>query len=144
MIEGLAETKSVDVAVLSINNASHNTRRGMRQGWFAVGALLKKRANEQILKKPKSGKLYKYKGRKHRASAAGESPANRSGTYRKSIGYKIKGYSQLEFGARAPYAGYLEKGTVKMKPRPALKNAIDFETGRIQSVLSNELKKALK
>ncbi len=118
-------------AYRSINNIDENTRRGMRQAFFQYGNDLIKTANRQILEKPKGGRVYRVRRGKrkfrHRASAPGESPANLSGNYRKSIGYKIRGSSQMIFGAgsaKVPYAVWLERGTRRMKPRPGLGNAV--------------------
>lgn len=129
--------------VEDIGELSHNTIRGIRQGWFRAGDQLKSRANEQIKARPKNGRLYRIKGRRHRASAPGESPANRTGTYRRSINYQIRGWRQMEFGASADYAGFLERGTRRMEPRPGLQNAIDVEQNHIVSILENEIRKAI-
>lgn len=118
-------------AIIRISNMSEATRRGLRQGFFQLGNDLQKTASRQILKKPKGGRTYLIRRgktrRRHVASAPGESPANLSGSYRKSIGFKIKGSTQMEFGAgnsKVPYAVFLEKGTKRMQPRPGLGNAV--------------------
>lgn len=116
---------------INISSLSEHTYRGIRQGFFQIGHDLVRTAKRDVLKKPKSGRTYLIRRgktrRRHVASAPGESPANISGKYRKSIGFKIKGSSQLIFGAGSPsveYAKFLEKGTSKMEPRPGLGNAV--------------------
>lgn len=119
-------------AFIRIKRMDEATRRGMRQGFFQYGKDLVKTASRQILAKPKGGRTYLVRRgktrRRHVASAPGESPANLSGAYRKSIGFKIFGSAQMHFGAgnsKVPYAAFLEKGTKRMQPRPGLGNAVE-------------------
>ena len=115
------------------------TRKTRRQAWFGLGQQLRKSANSEILRKPKGGKTYIVRGpsgrkRRHVASAPGETHANRSGTLRKSIGWKVRGTDQMDFGygivsaktaGKAPkYDAWVEFGTRRMAPRPSLANAI--------------------
>lgn len=138
-------------AVISIKNLDRATRRGLRQGFFQYGAELKKVASRQVLQKPKGGRLYIVRRgktrRRHRASAPGESPANLSGEYRRSIGYQVKGATQMVFGAgskKVPYAKWLEEGTKRMKPRPGLGNALKETYRDGQDYLSNGIKKHIQ
>jgi len=72
---------------------------------------------------PKSGREYRLRGGvRHQASAPGESPARRFGGLERSIGepdvQKFGGFlvGSLKIGAR--FAGYLERGTPRISPRP--------------------------
>jgi HK97 gp10 family phage protein len=108
-----------------IKNLDGATRAGIRLGLYNLGTNLKKTASKEMLdKKSKRGRLYRYKGRPHRASAPGQTAANRSGTLRKSINFAVQGSEGLTFGARASYAAFLEQGTSKMLPRPTLQNSM--------------------
>lgn len=136
---------------VSIENIGEATRRGIRQGFFAYGADLKRTASRQILEKPKGGRTYRVRRgktrRRHVASAPGESPANLSGDYRKSIGFKIKGSSQMIFGAgsaKVPYAKFLEKGTRRMKPRPGLGNAVRATERNARRHFANNIRRFVK
>lgn len=137
-------------ALRSIKNIDRATVRAIRQGMFTAGDVLVKEAKEQIMHKPKSGRVYKIRrGKrrvKHRASAPFESPANLSGTLRKSIYYKIRSWHQLEFGSGkgdVEYAKYLEEGTSKMKPRPVLLNSLKEKEGELQSIFEKSLRSNL-
>lgn len=123
---------------------------GIRRGLFKAGHILTKTLKNEILRGTKSGRIYKIRrGRRtvnHRASAPGETPANRTGALRKSAGFQIHGTEKLEFGYRegsADYSPFLETGTSRMAPRPGLKNAIRAESGNIRNELQNEIGKAL-
>lgn len=149
---GFIIPQSTTPAVLKKLRAQTNeTQRAVRQAWFRVGDQLKRKANEQILHGPKTGRVYRLRqGRRfkrHQSSAPGESPANFSGTYRKSIGYEIKGWQQLEFGAGRDmnklYPKFLEEGTSKMEPRPGLGNALFSEQQEIVKIFSDEIQKRL-
>jgi HK97 gp10 family phage protein len=71
----------------------------------------------------KSGNQYYSNGRRHQASSPGQSPANNTGELVKSISYK-KTKNGSETIIDAEYAGYLEYGTSKMRPRPFILPAI--------------------
>lgn len=140
---------------IQIKNLDKITIRGIRQGFFKLGSALKNELNADVLKKDKTGKVYKVrtragrrgvgKGRRHRSSAPGQTPANVTGTYRKNIGYEIHGSDKLEFGIRdgAPYAKFLEEGTGRMKPRPGLGNTVNKFQGQANEYFSGELEKGL-
>lgn len=109
------------------------TQRSIRHGWFALGGDLRRTANKEILRRPKSGIVYYIRGpsgrrRRHVASAPGETHANRSGTLRRSLGWIVRGHKSLEFGygvdKPAPDYAEIEIGYGNVKPRPSLLNAI--------------------
>lgn len=127
----LGEGSSNNRVFLQIDDLNNRTERGIRQGFFRLGARLKQELNNKVLEKNKRGRTYIRKDRagrrrRHVASDAGQSPANRTGNYRRNIGFQIRGSQQLEFGIRdgAEYAVFLENGTNKMKARPGLGNAV--------------------
>ena len=140
---------------LQIKDLHKTTVRSIRQGFFKLGSALKNELNADVLKKDKKGKVYKVrtragkrgagKGRRHRSSAPGQTPANITGKYRKNIAYQIHGSDKLEFGIRegAPYAKFLEEGTGRMKPRPGLGNTVKKFQGQAEEYFSNELEKGL-
>lgn len=130
------------------------TQRGMRQAWFKTGKDLMTESNKQILKKPKSGRIYRVRTRsgrfkRHRSSAPGQSHANLSGKLRRSRGWKVKGSTQLEFGygvtKKAPdYAEPVEKGSRNMSARPTLLNTINASTRNIVVNFEESIFKAHK
>lgn len=131
-----------------LNSLDDRTRRGIRQFWFILGKSLLKSFNAEVLRKPRSGRVYKIKRgktrRKHTASEPGETPANISGNYRKAAGYQIQGSSQMTFGNAAEYAGFLENGTSKMEARPGLGNAVRDTEGEAQIDAANSIERELK
>ena len=114
----------------SAENIADSIRTGIEKAFWRSGKTLQKRFSEQVLdKSSKSGRIYIRKDRtgrrrRHQASAAGETPANRKGFYRRSSGFIVQGSKQLVFGNSAPYSGFLETGTSRMKARPGLANTI--------------------
>lgn len=130
MLEIMSGRQNVRV-FKQIEDVEDRTRRGIRQGFFRLGNDLVRTLKQEALKKNKRGRTYTSRGRtgrrrRHVASAPGQTPANRTGNYRKNAGYQIRGSSQLEFGIRdgAPYGIFLEEGTKKMAPRPGLGNSV--------------------
>ncbi len=122
---------------LYIENLAGNTDAGCRRALAKGGQILRKTASDSILKTAKTGRYYKYRGRRKRASSAGQPPANRTGTNRKSIGFQVQGTRKLRFGAGASYSGYLERGTSKMQARPFLKPAIKKEQKTLYDTIEN-------
>jgi len=115
----------------SIKNAPRETRRALRQANFQIGKDHIDELNRQMLAKDKTGRFYVRRtrtGRRrlHRASAPGQTAANRTGRMRKSRGFQLSGSDKLEFGIRgAPYAAFLERGTKNIQPRPSLLNTVN-------------------
>jgi len=140
-----------DRIFLKIKNLEKTTKKNLRRALYDSGLDYKNSANKEILRKPKGGKLYIRKDRvgrrrRHIASAPGETHANMTGALRRSLGFLVKGQSQLEFGygveaIKAPdYAESLEFGTQKMASRPTLRNAI--KAGRRNTI--NNIERAIK
>ena len=50
----------------------------------------------------------------------------KTGRLRASIGITAQGDNFVEVSATAPYAGYVEFGTIKMSPRPFMRPALAF------------------
>ena len=91
-----------------------------------------KREMQNLMRQPKSGRVYKYRGRSHRASAPGESPAIRSGKLFKSIRESFPNAQTGVIEVDAPYAGFLEQGTKFTARRPFVAPAIKTVREQIQ------------
>ena len=125
------------------------TRRGIRQGFFAIGDDFVREVNNQVLRTRKTGRFYTRRsksGRKirHRASAPGESHANRSGDLRKSADYKIHAESMSVGYLDDPpdYDVFVEFGTKKMDPRPTIQNSLRAIERSAQEHLGREIVRA--
>lgn len=84
---------------------------------------------------PKTGIFYG----KHRASAAGQSPASDTGALRNSIESDFLGRT-VTVKASVDYAGYLEFGTRKMAARPFMLRGVDLGIERTNADLSGIFK----
>ena len=131
-------------AVSNIHNLDKKALKGIRQGLYRVGLNLKNTADKGILRSSKSGVYYKYKGRKVRASASGEYPANRSGENRRGIDFTVKGKRRLYFGGRAPHSKWLVLKDPKHGGRDFLLKAINQTHQKNRRILITELDKAVK
>jgi hypothetical protein len=134
-------------AQFQIDNTIQLTKRGVRQGFYNVGKQLKESANKEILAKDKTGRTYRVRRgkvvRNHRASAPGETFANLSGAARRTLGFDVRGSSELEFGFRKVQQTFYTKILETRLNRPALGNAVKKESGNNIVILERELKKAL-
>lgn len=139
---------------VKINDLEDLTRQSIRRGFFLLAQNLKRTANTNILKKPKSGRLYikRNKGgarNRHRASAPGETHANETGKLRRSLGWIVSGSQKMEFGygvdKPAPdYAKFVEDGTFKMAPRPSLAIAVKQTNRNAELYVSDMFRKLTK
>jgi len=133
-------------------NVQTLTEEAIRQTWFKLGDDLKKRASEEILRKPKHGRLYlrrDSRGRRrfHRASAPGEIHANMTGALRRAIAWNVHGNLEMTFGyglvnKKSPeYDLYVEFGTRKMAQRRSLGQTIDLVQANTQMHFEGEMSK---
>ena len=125
-----------------------NTKFGIQKALYRTGKELIGSFNQQVLAKNKTGRLYIRKDsigrrRRHIASAEGESPANRTGAYRRAVGFRVNGSDELIFGNSAEYSGFLELGTSRMKARPGLGNSVQENERNILRNLSGDIREAL-
>lgn len=87
----------------------------------------------------RSGRQYKVPGTNtyYTASAPGEAPASRTGQLRGSIEYEIT-TNKAMIGTPLEYGLHLEKGTIKMAPRPWLKVTLSENQQAIQQILGSD------
>ena len=128
MIRVKEDRKNRQVFV-SIDNTTNKTRNGLRAALTEIGRENVKHTKNLIKKGPKTGRVYRIKGRVHKASAPGEAPASRSGKLLRSVRARVYGWERMEFGDSAPHGKYLELGTRNMEPRPHLKTTVDERSG---------------
>lgn len=118
MITVSPKSKSV---ILQINRHGDFIKSAIRNGFEFGGDQIVKEVKRLIMTGPKTGRMYGS----HQASAPGEPPANKTGRLVNSSSYKLRGSYQMEVGEDASYAGFLENGTKKMRPRQHLIRAIN-------------------
>lgn len=121
-------------------------KKGAMKGLWFAGKELEKDVKDKIKdRSTKTGRYYKYKGRRLRASAAGEYPANRSGNLRKSVGFDVLSSEDMEFGYRTSvdYGKYIEQGTKRMDKRPALDKTVQRKKIYILNIIGREIEKEL-
>ncbi len=134
-------------AEFQIDNTIQLTKRGIRQGFYNVGKNLKASANKDILAKDKTGIIRIIRRgkvrRRHQASAPGQTFANLSGAARRTLGFDVRGGSELEFGFRKNQETFYTKILETSLNRPALGNAVKKEQGNSIMIMEREAKKAL-
>lgn len=134
--------------LLILNNTGKNFTKGIRHGFYQLGAKNVADGRRSITKGPKTGVLVKPRGssRSRRRSSPGEAPANMTGNLRRSMGYQIQGSDSMEFGYRdsAQYGKFLEEGTRRMQPRPNIVPTVLKNNSDATRFLSNNINKFLK
>ena len=123
------------------------------QGMKLAGLAMKKTIKAGIKGGPKTGRIYNFKGRKHRSSAPGEYPANRSGALLKSISFRVENATKLEVGSQdIKYAPILQQFKTptqrtsnwrKIAPRPFLTLAHDENAPFFPMIMANVIQKEL-
>lgn len=116
----------------------------MRQSLYLIGKMLVKQTSDNILHTKKTGRYYRYKSRRYRASAEGEFPANRSGANRRSLQFHVLTKRSMIFGANMFYSIFLEDGTSKMGSRNFLLRTIKQTEGKQKKILYNQTRRFVK
>lgn len=140
----ITTTRETDHILLDIGKHSIKHQKALRLALNEIGSELVNKIANYIFRPPKTGRIYIFRGRKHQASAPGQSPANRTGRLARSIDYKVRSYSEMVFGAKAFYGGYLEHGTHnddgswRIQPRPYIIRGFNaVKKNLIRSILEN-------
>lgn len=129
----------------SAEGIAAHTREGLERAWWFSAKDIQAEFSRQVLdRKSKTGRIYYRRDkagrrRKHQASAPGQTPANRTGQYRKGFDFIARGAEQLVIGDDAPHAEFLEIGTSRMQKRPGLANAIKASERDIIRNLATEV-----
>ena len=155
----LVEIKTIHAGTkkmqIRISRLEQQSKRALRHGFFGLGKDLVNTSRELILKPPKTGRWYRVAGRKrrHRASAAGQAPANMTGRLRSSIDYKVQGSYKMEFGSNpakngntaktSKYAKVLEYGNGRIARRPYLQPSMKKNERNGAKHFERELRKAM-
>jgi len=115
-------------AYKSIENANRAFFKGINRAFNIMGKEIDRERRRLILEPPKTGRIYRIRGRTHQASAPGEAPANLTGGLVRSGDHKVSGLF-LRGGEKKvngkDYPKFLEYGTSKMSPRPHVIKAIN-------------------
>ncbi len=137
-VKALPSTKRV---IIGIERLTELHQEAIEDGLYTVGRIVGNRVKELIKQPPKTGRVYRIRGRDHQASAPGEAPANLTGRLVKSYNYNVHGPYDMELGESAPYAGFLEDGTRKIEPRPHVIRAINEKQGDVVNIFYDEFLK---
>lgn len=116
--------RSMDV-ITDIGQLSSHFKGGLFEGLNEVGNVFVKEEQKLERRRDKAGRLYRFRGGLHRASAAGEVPAVRTGRLLRSTGYRTHNHLQMSFGQEVEYAKYLAEGTKRIAPRANLHRAVN-------------------
>ena len=149
------EGRQNDAVFLRIEGLDKLTKRGIRQARFKIGHGLIGSASREILKGPKTGRVYIRRDkigrrRRHVSSAPGETHANRSGTLRRSLSFQLRGSHSMEFGygvssvKDAPdYDGFVGFGTTNVESPPSLFKPNRADEGNTIQHFQKEIEKEL-
>lgn len=148
------EIKDNDKNTISFKNITaieSRTKEGIRRSFYKIGKDLNYTAKRIILDEAKNGRVYRYNinGKRivHISSAPMQSPASLTGKLVNSIDHVVNGSYSMEFGAGnnadVNYAGYLERGTLKMAKRPYLIRSINLNERNNYVTLNQKIKEEL-
>ena len=130
--------------LIDLGHAPEKFQSACREGLYETGKLLQKTVSQGILKTKKSGKFYKYRGRRMQASAPGEYTANRTGELRRGYNFQVDGFKRMRFGNEVEYSAFIELGTRRMKARPNIGKASRSTIEEVANILRQKLDMGLK
>lgn len=122
-------------------------RRSIKMAFDNIGRDHQRTMVRDMRKRDKTGVVYNVRirgrRRRHRASAAGETPASMSGLMASGIDYVVSG-DQMEFGSKgaAFYSRFLELGE-GMDARPGLTNTVRKLERNTFNYFADEIQKQL-
>lgn len=120
-------------------------RAATMRGLVAWIGDIEQRAVDKILKGSKTGRIYRRRGVAHQASAPGQPPASDTGRLvnsRRVDVFEEQLRARLTFSTA--YAAPLEFGTVKMEPRPFLRNSLEESKETGHALVNGEIKAVLR
>lgn len=115
-----------------------------RHGLYEVCNLHYKHLRAGLKRGTRGGVMYSFRGKKLRASKAGEYPQRRSGTLRGSAGFRVVSSRLGIVETKAPYGKYLEGGTRFMGPRPFMKKSASEMSKKVKGILTKHVDKEFK
>ena len=136
--------KSTKRVIVGMTRNVHRHQQGIQNALHVIGDVVGNRTGRLIKEGPKTGRVYRFRGRDHQASAPGQAPANRSGRLLKSFNYNVHGPYSMELGESVDYAGFLEDGTGRMRPRPHVIRAISDTQGDAVRAFYDETDKVIE
>lgn len=122
-------------------------QRAILRGLKEIGHLLTLTARAGIRERNKTGRVYNFRGRIHRASAPGEYPAKRTGNLGRSINYDASGL-KMDFGTNISYGRYLQQYKTpeqrssnwkKIQARPFLTLAHDSTKDEFRKIMQKHI-----
>ena len=141
-IKPTAATREFVVKMSNPYQLTVDVKKEMRKALRKAGRNMEREVVYLLLTPPKTGRIYPLRGAKHRASAPGEAPANRTGKLIQSLYSQVRSCTELEIGETEPYAIYLEEGTSKMAPRPHVYKVANKYEQKIEDLILTALDKA--
>ncbi len=131
-------------AIADIGAIPRRSKKGLVDALNDVGNEFVKEERRLEKAKDKTGRIYKFRGGRHQASARGEVPAQRTGRLARSTGYRTHNYLHMSFGQEVDYAKYLAEGTKRMAARGNLHRAINNKSILAGQILQQYVSKEAK
>lgn len=126
--------------ILIEGKGANFVENGIKKALTQIGTLIVKETQKGIKNPPKSGRTYGS----HRASKAGEYPANKTGNLRRSVNFEVKNKNKMVVGATADYAVFLEEGTSKIDPRKLFEFTIRKQRDKIRDIVRKNVYSEVK
>ena len=116
-------------------------RGGVRANVDAAAEHFRGAVTKKLLRGTRSGARYRVPGgvsATYTASAPGEPPANRTGDLGNSFQAVSRSNNRALVGSPLVYARHLEKGTLRIEPRPYFRVTSREETPTVRKILSRK------
>ena len=136
----ITATPRTNKVIIDLQGLKGTHEKGLRKALSLIGNEVKREAHKLIKNGPKTGRMYGL----HQASAPGQPPANRTGRLIQSLKYKTRNHREMTVGAYADYAGFLESGTRKMKPRPFVIKAVTNKMQEAHDIILESVKQEIE
>ena len=137
-------TRRTQEVLIDVPGHLRKHRRGLENALYEIGGEVVRETARLIINGPKTGRVYSFRGQRHRASAPGEPPANRTGRLARSGDFKVRNWQEMTVGETEEYAKFLEDGTKRIAPRPHLIRAVNTKAKDTQIAILDNVKREIE
>ncbi len=125
-----------NLTVRGLERYARKNRKKTEEALYASALVVQNEARRLVVQGPKTGRTYiKRRTIAHRASAPGEPPASDTGTLVRNIIVNAEFHAnRIRVIANTNYAGFLEWGTRRIKPRPFMFRALLNKSAEIKRI----------
>ena len=109
--------KRTESVLLEIDELKKCHEKNIKYALHNIGIILGREIERILTTGARTGRVYRFRGSEHVASAPGEAPATQTGALVNSYNFSVHGHKRMTVGESADHAVFMERGTRFIFPR---------------------------